>query len=274
MKVAKMLKLLIIAIPSLIIIFGFFYGFLTRIKLIRVQLPEASGFRIAAASDFHLAVGRIGVYQAINCLKLAIRCEPDAVLLLGDIVSGKGGISHIKLVFSRINVPIYAVPGNHDHWAGLAAVSKALEDVGVKLLINDSVVLKKGNREIAIVGIDDIWSGKPDWERAFANISEDIPIILLSHNPDAALHPCHNRVSLILSGHTHGGFWLMPFQIRQLIWRITGIKFIPRTEYGWRFPYGLRKVGDTFVYITSGVTKGHVIPRWFTKPEIVVIEFY
>ncbi|MCS7252782.1 MAG: metallophosphoesterase [Armatimonadota bacterium] len=269
-----MAKLLITILPIAILLFGFIYGCFTRVRTIKIRSYKAGGFRIAAMSDLHMTLGGIGSSQVKTCLKMAERHKPDAILLLGDIVGGKGGISGIKSALSGINLPIYAVPGNHDHWTGIAAVSKALKDAGVKLLVNDSVILEKGDKKIAIVGIDDLWSGKPDWDKAFANIPNDIPVILLSHNPDAILHPYHNRALLILSGHTHGGFWWMPFKVRQIIWRITGVKFIPKTEFGWRFPYGLREVDNTLIYITSGVTKWHVVPRWFTRPEVVIIEFF
>lgn len=274
------MKLIIIVILLLIFIFGFIYGRFTAVRIVKI-CPQKTGntcnktnnIRIAVMSDFHIAVGGLGASQAAKCLKIAEKCATDAILLVGDIISGKGGIPHIKSVFSGVKTPIYAVPGNHDHWTGIELISEALSDVGVKLLINESVILEKNGEKIAIVGIDDLWSGKPDFEKAFASIPKDIPMILLSHNPDAILHPYCNRATLVLAGHTHGGFWWMPYGVRWLLWRITGVKFIPRTKFGWRFPYGLRKVGDTLIYITSGVTKGYVIPRWFTRPEVVIIEF-
>lgn len=271
--VSKVAKLIIIAIPLLIFIFGFIYGRFTAIKIVKIRQQKPNNLRIAVMSDFHIAAGGIGALQAAKCLKLAAKYKPDAILLLGDFVTGKGGVQYIKSVFSVVDLPIYAVPGNHDYWTGIELVSRALRDAGVKLLVNDSAILEKNGEKVAIVGIDDLWLGKPDFKRAFANIPPNIPVILLSHNPDAILHPHHVRAMLILSGHTHGGFWWMPYRIRWLFWKVTGIKFIPKTEFGWRFPYGLRKIGDTFIYITSGVTKGYAIPRWFTRPEVAIIEF-
>jgi len=38
-----------------------------------------------------------------------------------------------------------------------------------------------------LVSVDDLWAGIPDWQKVFSNAPKDIPVVLLSHNPDAAL---------------------------------------------------------------------------------------
>jgi len=58
---------------------------------------------------------------------------------------------------------VYAVLGNHDHWAGDQQIAQILREHGVKVPTNRAVCLRKGSCEIWLVGIDDLWSGKPDW---------------------------------------------------------------------------------------------------------------
>jgi len=53
---------------------------------------------------------------------------------------------------------------------------------------------------------------------------------------------------------------------------LTGVRFIPKTEFGWHHPYGLLDIGTTWVYVTKGVTVGNRIPRWFNAPEIAIVE--
>jgi len=53
--------------------------------------------------------------------------------------------------------------GNHDHWAGDQQIAQILREHGVKVPTNRAVCLRKGSCEIWLVGIDDLWSGKPDW---------------------------------------------------------------------------------------------------------------
>jgi uncharacterized protein len=45
----------------------------------------------------------------------------------------------------------------------------------------------KAKLTVALVGVDDLWAGKPDWHKAFSNVPEGVSIVLLSHNPDATL---------------------------------------------------------------------------------------
>ncbi len=62
-----------------------------------------------------------------------------------------------------------------------------------------------------IVGLDSIWAGEDNLTRAMTGIKEDIPKILLSHNPDVVSLPGTEDLDLILSGHTHGGVINLPF---------------------------------------------------------------
>ncbi len=207
-------------------------------------------------------------------VRLAQQQHPDVILLLGDYVSTHKGIAEIERAFEGIDAPqgVYAVLGNHDHWSGAQRVVESLQRAGIRVLNNESVCLKHNGTTLTLVGIDDMWSGKPDFERAFANVPDDGAVILLSHNPDAVLMPSSKRAVLTLSGHTHAGQVWTPYFIRQLLASTIDRNLIPATEYGQRTPYGLHDLGDRWVYITSGVTRGRFPPRWFTRPEIVIVE--
>ena len=54
------------------------------------------------------------------------------------------------------------------------------------------------------IGVDDLGA-------TLKKVTDDAPLILLAHEPDVA-HRVPSRVSLQLSGHTHGG------QVRMLGW--------------------------------------------------------
>jgi hypothetical protein len=256
--------------------------------------------KFAVISDIHIGAGGRGVEKARRALQKAMKQRPDAIFLLGDFVSGRGAIPHIEPALKGVNAPlgVYAVLGNHDHWADAHQITLSLRRVGIRVLINESAILRKGNSTVALVGIDDLWSGKPNWRKAFSNVPKGVPIILLSHNPDAAIfwlpsreqqkmltkHAAVTRddinrhgsflrqqpVKLILAGHTHGGHvW---FPLNRLFARLSKRRGIPVTEYGWRYPYGLRDIGTTWVYVTKGVTAGNKVPRWFNAPEIAIVE--
>jgi predicted MPP superfamily phosphohydrolase len=167
---------------------------------------------------------------------------------------------------------VFAVLGNHDHWAGSDAVRKALSDTGIRVLMNENVMIRKGRTRLALVGIDDLWTGTADWAAAWRGVPPGTPAVLLSHNPDAALAPEGQRAMLILSGHTHAGKYWVPTFVHRAVSRISKRGFISASRYGSAHPYGLVRERWGWIYITSGITRGYFPPRWFTRPEVAVIE--
>jgi len=275
-----------------------------RVEITRLQIPLnlASTIRFVVLSDIHIAPKGRGVDKAQKFVRRAMAQHPDAILLLGDFVTNRQAIPFLKSALQGVKAPlgVFAVLGNHDHWAGAGEVSEALRSLGVKVLVNESTILRKGKTTVALVSVDDLWAGSPDWQKAFSGVPEGVPIVLLSHNPDAALfwmpaseqekfltkHAAVSKVDLqryrnflrrypvklILSGHTHGGHVWLP--LNRLFSHLTGVRFIPKTELGWRHPYGLLDIGTTWIYVTKGVTAGNQMPRWFNAPEIAIVEIH
>ena len=286
----------------LVFVLGLISGQRVEITHLQIPLNLASTIRFAILSDIHIGPDGRGVNKTQKFVQLAMAQHPDAILLLGDFVVNREAVPFVKSALQRIYAPlgVYAVLGNHDHWAGAGKISKALRSIGVQVLVNESVILRKGETAIALVGIDDLWSGRPDWQKAFSDVPEGMPVVLLSHNPDAALFwmPVSEQekflkkqtavskadlqrygdflqrysVRLILSGHTHGGHVWLP--LNHLFSHLTGVRFIPKTEFGWHHPYGLLDIGTTWVYVTKGVTAGNQMPRWFNAPEIAIVEIH
>jgi len=240
---------------------------------LRLPLNEAGdNFRLAVLSDIHIGSGGKGMERWRRALASAEKERPDAILLVGDYVTSHAGIPALQKAFRNIRAPlgVYAVLGNHDHWAGSKAITGILEQQGIHVLTNRAVRLRKGNGELWIVGIDDLWTGKPNWQEAFRGVPRNAAIVLLSHNPDAAITPYRERADLILSGHTHGGQMWLP--LARVLARVFDFALIPHSEYGSRYPHGLRREGNTWVYVTKGVTAGSRLPRWFNSREVVIIE--
>lgn len=246
-----------------------------RIEVARLRIPldgVSAPFRLAVLSDIHIGAGGRGMERWQRALALVEKEQPDAILLLGDYVTSHAGTPFLKEAFREVHAPlgVYAVLGNHDHWAGSGEITSIMEEQGIQMLTNRAVKLREGRGELWLVGIDDLWSGKPDWQKAFRDVPRNAPVVLLSHNPDAALMPYHERADLIVSGHTHGGQMWLP--LARVLARVFGIALIPHSEYGSRYPHGLRREGRTWVYVTKGVTAGNRLPRWFNAREVVVIE--
>ena len=114
---------------------------------------------------------------------------------------------------------------------------------------------------IFLAGLDDGWSGQPDLNLALQNLSPGIPTILLMHEPDFAdIFSKDKRVSLQLSGHTHGG------QVR-----IPGLGAIVLPDYGKKYEQGLYRVKDMWLYTNRGIGVIWPAVRFNCRPEITEI---
>lgn len=259
---------------ALFVLSGFIVPFSLRLNRVTIPLGLPDPVRVAVLGDFHISGPDRGGRAARRALLLAERQKPEAIFLVGDFISGRKGLPYLAPVLQDIKAPlgVYAVLGNHDHWADAAGVKKQLQAAGIRVLDNENIILQRGKSRFALAGIDDLWSGKVLWEKALQGVPENLPLLLLSHNPDAALFPQGRRAKLIISGHTHGGHIFLPRFLHRVLARLTGYYFPPASAYGRAHPYGLVKESWGWVYITSGVTSGYAPPRWFTRPEVAVLE--
>src|SRR5215475_2612444 len=95
-------------------------------------------------------------------------------------------------------------------------------------------------------------------DATLAKVTDAAPVILLAHEPDIAVK-VPDRVTLMLSGHTHGG------QVRLLGWS----PWVP-SRYGNRFAYG--HVRERCDMIVSGGLGCSIMPvRLGVPPEIVLV---
>ena len=174
---------------------------------------------------------------------------------------------------------VHAILGNHDWWEDRPHRKRprpdiarlALERVGIPVYENDVVRLTKVGAE---------HSGWPDWgissrssrlaaafpiagrrrrsRRTLRKVPDGEPVILLAHEPDI-MPRVPDRVSLVMSGHTHGG------QVRLFGWSPV----VP-SRYGNRYAYG--HVREQCDLIVSGGLGCSIFPvRFGMPPEIVMV---
>jgi predicted MPP superfamily phosphohydrolase len=270
-RVARRAAFLVLAV---VLVAGLAIGRRLRVDHRRVRVGLPAPVRIAVLGDFHIAVGGYGGGLARAAVAETMGQRPDLIILVGDFVSGKPGIRHIREALYGLHAPlgVYAVQGNHEHWTDARAVRKELEALGVRVLINENLVVRKGGTRLVLVGIDDLWVGRVDWRAAFRGVPEGAPVVLISHNPDAALHCEAHRAALVLSGHTHGGLIGPARPLLRAVNALTGHGLPPGTRYGRSHLSGLFRERWGWVYVTSGVVPGIIPPRWFLHPEVGVLD--
>lgn len=172
--------------------------------------PTIEGFSIVQLSDVHLGMF-VGEPELKSMMEMVRRAKPDAIVLTGDLIDNDPRfVGMLGSMARRLGeqAPVFAIPGNHDYYAGIGATTNALREAGARVLVNDATRIAEG--KVALLGVDDVWAkrygrgGGPDVVKAAAELPREIPRVLLCHNPvyfpEAAPH-----VDLQLSGHTHGG---------------------------------------------------------------------
>lgn len=236
--------------------------------------PAFDGVRLAQMSDIHLDefTEPFLLREAIDQINHA---RPDFVLLTGDYVSAEVLPRHLTIdaawqcgkLLNRIECRRrYAVFGNHDIWAGEQHVGDALRANDIVVLRNAHVPLEQNGGRIWLAGLDDPSCGHPDPDSAIPPFIRNIPqepIILMSHAPDYVdvlrTHPAGQAVSLVLSGHTHGGQVRLPF--------VGPLRLPPG---GRKYVEGLFRVGSMQLYVNRGIGSVGVPFRFDCRPEITV----
>jgi uncharacterized protein len=279
----------IAAVPFLSLIYGMTVGKynykVLRQTLFFPDLPDAfDGFKITQISDIHS--GSFDNPEKISyAVDLINEQESDLLLFTGDIVNTHATEMHPWIdTFKKIKnheFGKFSVLGNHDYgeyvdWKSEVAKNKNFEDIkdlhrqiDFKLMLNENTKIKKGNGEIAIVGVEN-WGVKfkkvGDLNKAAANLNKEDFKILMSHDPshwDAEVKDHPKNFHLTLSGHTHG----FQFGIE-----IPGIIKWSPVEYVYKQWAGLYENLGKYIYVNRGFGF-HAFPgRVGIMPEITVIE--
>jgi len=107
------------------------------------------------------------------------------------------------------------VTGNHEYYSGAPAWIAELRRLGLRVLLNEHVVLRHDAASIVVAGVTDFSAHhfgeqhRSDPEVALAGAPADAAVrVLLAHQPRSAQAAADAGFDLQLSGHTHGGQFL------------------------------------------------------------------
>jgi uncharacterized protein len=235
---------------------------------IRVQQATLTGTgaraRVALISDLHL-----GLYKGRDDLRRVVdrinALQVDAVLIAGDLTYEPGGhaLAPLFAPLSALRAPAFAVLGNHDQQKpgpDIDTELRAALAVHGVMVIEDRQVALKGFR---LAGLGDRWAHRDD--ASFLSVlPSQGPLLVLAHNPDSAIELSPRHVSLVLSGHTHGGQIRIPWLYKRVIPSQNGFD---RGEQILQTPQG-----PVRVYTTVGTGEVGLPLRLFNRPTIDVLE--
>ena len=176
--------------------------------------PAFDGYRIVQMADLHVGqlIRRPWLEVVVN---KANALKPDLILLTGDMVEGRASsLAQEVKPYARLRADdgVFAVTGNHEYWHGHKAWIEYFESIGIEMLENRHFVVSRGNAHLVIAGTSDRSALRfgsndgPDLKTALAGAPEGT-VILLAHQPLGAR--ALEGVDLQLSGHTHGGLYLL-----------------------------------------------------------------
>ena len=224
------------------------------------QLPVSfDGFGILHISDMHADMNPGAMSRLIG---LVNGMRYDICVLTGDFRGKTFGpfdatLEGVARVRSHLAGPVFAVLGNHD----TIKMVPGLEQMGIRVLLNESEPIPRGNERIHLAGIDDAHFYRVDnIEKAAAGIPHGALSILLSHTPEIYRQAAHAGFRLLLSGHTHGGQICLPGSIP-----ITLDSALPR-----RFGAGAWKYHDMIGYTSVGAGSSIIPVRINSRPEITL----
>lgn len=239
-----------------------------RVPLIVPDLPAAlEGLRLAQLSDLHLHPFTT-LEQIERAVERTNREQPDLVLLTGDYVTDRhlSAVDELLPVLARLN-PRYgswACLGNHDWWAGPRAIREGLMRAGINVLDNEGLAIDCGGELLYIAGLEDGWSGHPSLTLALEGHRGAWPVVLLVHEPDFAdLFARDGRVTLQLSGHSHGGQVRLPGR---------GAPMLP--WMGEKYDQGLYRVQDMWLYTNRGLGMAGIPIRFNCRPELTLLTLH
>ncbi|WP_019154331.1 metallophosphoesterase [Robertmurraya massiliosenegalensis] len=185
-----------------------------------------------------------------------VKGKVDIVIIGGDLLEKRVPIERVERNIKLLTEigPTYFVWGNNDYEINPRLIDGLLLKYGVKILDNTAVSFESEEGErFVLLGTDDISRERDRLDLALQDSGKGGFKVLISHDPKIQ-HQLkeEDHISLVLSGHTHGGqiriFGIGPYEIGKL-----------------------KRLGETTILVSNGYGTTSLPLRLGASPETHVI---
>ena len=226
--------------------------------------PACNGFKIAQISDLHVGptIKRPTIQRVVDTINAL---DVDMVAITGDLVDGSVYelARHVApLAALRSRQGTFFVTGNHEYYSGVMPWMKYLPTLGIRILMNEHVILLHHHAPIVLAGVTDFsaasydTSHRTDVAMAITGAPRAAVKILMAHQPRSAPAAEAAGFDLQLSGHTHGGQFLP--------WNFF-------VRFQQPFTAGLHRVKDMLIYTSRGTGYWGPPKRFGAPSEITLL---
>ena len=250
------------------------------------KFPGGKRLRLLVLSDLH---DRVYGPENEKLLDLMKSCEPDAILLTGDILtaSRKKDPNQVFAFLTKSSkiAPVYYAPGNHER-----KIKEKKETFGIlydvfrrNLKQNQICYLENEKTDldenVCLYGLDldlkyfpklPYKNKKPiytaeEMEEDLGKMDPSRYNIILAHSPRYFNAYAASGADLVLSGHYHGGAVRIP--------KLGGV-ISPQFVFFPEYDKGVYKKENTEMIVSSGCGSHKVHLRLFNKPEVMVVDIH
>lgn len=240
------------------------------VRRMTVKLPGwpagATPVTVALLSDIHIGSPATPPARLARIVAQVNALRPDLVLIAGDFVAGHDAAdgpafaAQLRRSLTGLRAPLgtVAVLGNHDHWMAADTIAHALRAAGITVLANQATA----RGPLAVIGVDDGFSGRADIARSLAAARQVAGArLVLTHTPDTTVRLPRAAGALLLAGHTHCGQAVLPW-IGSLAFHRFG-----ESLYLRRYECDAVRDPDRLVIVTGGI--GGTLPlRYGAPPDL------
>ena len=241
----------------------------SRLKTVTYEIVSdevESPVTLAVLADLHGCSYGEGQRELLDAVS---KVQPDAVLMLGDIVDDVMPEKNAWTTVSALSeeYPCYYVTGNHEWRTDAERICDEMSELGITVLRGDCTELVVGEMVLTLCGLDDPDAGlwQEQWERLEETVEGDAFTVLLSHRPERVEDYESLGTDLVVAGHAHGGQWRIPGVLNGLLAPHQGL-FPP-------YAGGMYPLEETTMVVSRGLAReSTLVPRIFNRPEMVLID--